>query len=232
MTANPKQLRDTLRLTRDFLDVRSESDLEGALEWLGKITGCDSILAVNFQCGTNTLNLQTNAVYHKSKLQTKCDQQEIIDNPLFNLVKQSFEVKEEQSHLCLPPCGGVGSFMGEKNTTTDSITSLLLVTSEKNTLQAGHEISQFLLPHITSAIQRYLSTSENLNKPNTCALSTRELDVLNWVSLGKSNWETAVILGISENTVKFHMSNICKKLNVRKRGHAIAVATQLNLINI
>ncbi|WP_204269529.1 helix-turn-helix domain-containing protein, partial [Citrobacter freundii] len=37
------------------------------------------------------------------------------------------------------------------------------------------------------------------------ALSERELECLRWVSLGKTAWETATIMGRSQRTVEFHL---------------------------
>jgi len=232
MKANPQQLRETLRLTKEFLNVRSESDLEYALEWAGKITGCDSMLAINFTCNPEHSTLKTNATYHQERSQSKCDAEVILNNPLFSVAKSAFSSNSNTSQLCLPPCGGVGAMLGERNDNTNSVTSLLLVTHDQNALHIGYEISEFLLPHIDNAIQNYTQSDIKTKESHTKILSTRELDVLSWIGAGKSNWETAMILGISENTVKFHVSNICKKLNVRRRGHAIAKAIQLNLINI
>ncbi|MBY3123131.1 helix-turn-helix domain-containing protein [Rhizobium laguerreae] len=36
------------------------------------------------------------------------------------------------------------------------------------------------------------------------SLSPREKECLLWIAQGKTSWETAVIMGISENTVAFH----------------------------
>ncbi|GAA6134645.1 hypothetical protein NBRC116188_14340 [Oceaniserpentilla sp. 4NH20-0058] len=232
MEANSQQLRETLRLTRDLLDVQSEADLEYALEWFAKIIKCDSILVLNFRNNVQVTSLETNAAYHTQKTHGKCDQDSILENPLFQLAKSSFECIREDFKICLPPCGGLGTLHGEKDIENNSMTSLLMVTKDRSSLQSGNEITQFLLPHITSAISRYNRTKALNKNSHSGILSTRELDVLNWIGAGKSNWETAMILGISENTVKFHVSNICKKLNVRKRGHAIAKASQLNLITI
>lgn len=49
------------------------------------------------------------------------------------------------------------------------------------------------------------------------ALSSREIEVLNLVLLGKSNGEISSSLFISENTVKFHMRNLLKKTGVKNR---------------
>jgi DNA-binding CsgD family transcriptional regulator len=37
---------------------------------------------------------------------------------------------------------------------------------------------------------------------------------MHWVANGKSNWETARILGCSEQTVKKHLQHIFRKLGV------------------
>ena len=61
-------------------------------------------------------------------------------------------------------------------------------------------------------------------------LTDRENQVLSWAQEGKSNWEIGKILSISERTVKFHMANICDKLEVSNRSHAIAKALRCGLI--
>ncbi len=55
-------------------------------------------------------------------------------------------------------------------------------------------------------------------------LSGREQQCLEWVSHGKTSWETAVILGLSERTVNFHLRNACCKLNVYGRQAGVAKA--------
>lgn len=55
-------------------------------------------------------------------------------------------------------------------------------------------------------------------------LTPREKEVIAWIAHGKTNWETAMILGITENTVKFHIKNIIHKLDATNRSHAITKA--------
>ncbi len=62
-------------------------------------------------------------------------------------------------------------------------------------------------------------------------LSNREIEVLNWLKKGKSSWDIATILNISERTVNFHVKNIMQKLNAVSRTQAVAVAIENNLIN-
>ncbi len=56
------------------------------------------------------------------------------------------------------------------------------------------------------------------------SLTPRETEVMTWLKNGKTNWEIAVILGITERTVKFHITNIMSKLNASTRSHAVALA--------
>ncbi|MBN1562228.1 MAG: response regulator transcription factor [Anaerolineae bacterium] len=55
-------------------------------------------------------------------------------------------------------------------------------------------------------------------------LSSREMEILQFVTQGKSNKEIAQILGISHQTVKNHMTSILKKLDVRDRTQAAVYA--------
>ena len=62
------------------------------------------------------------------------------------------------------------------------------------------------------------------------ALTQRELEVLRWLALGKTNKEIAVALNITQRTVKFHVSAILRKLGVGNRTEALASAAKLGLI--
>jgi two-component system NarL family response regulator len=64
------------------------------------------------------------------------------------------------------------------------------------------------------------------------SLTTREMDVLRAVTLGKSNKEIGVVYNISEGTVKVHMTHIFEKLKVTGRTEAINVAVKRGLVRI
>lgn len=64
----------------------------------------------------------------------------------------------------------------------------------------------------------------------SCRLSPRELTVLLWMKEGKTNWEIARILGLSERTVRFHVGSIFEKLDVTSRTQAVARALGSGLI--
>jgi DNA-binding CsgD family transcriptional regulator len=55
-------------------------------------------------------------------------------------------------------------------------------------------------------------------------LAARELEVLQHLAAGRRNRTIATSMGISENTVKFHVRNLFRKLDVGSRTEAIALA--------
>ena len=62
------------------------------------------------------------------------------------------------------------------------------------------------------------------------AVSTREQEVLDALSLGLSNGEIAARLFVSPKTVDHHVSAILTKLDVRSRGAAVAKARRTALL--
>lgn len=58
----------------------------------------------------------------------------------------------------------------------------------------------------------------------------REAECLMWTARGKSAWETAAVLGISERTVNFHVENARRKLNAQTKTQAVVQAMMRNLI--
>ncbi|HUK33873.1 MAG TPA: response regulator transcription factor [Vicinamibacterales bacterium] len=61
-------------------------------------------------------------------------------------------------------------------------------------------------------------------------LSARELEVLEQLASGLSNKAIAARLGISDQTVKFHVASITGKLGVTNRTEAVRRALRLGLI--
>lgn len=69
-----------------------------------------------------------------------------------------------------------------------------------------------------------------LSENGAKTLTHRETEVLGWTAAGKSYWEIGTILGISERTVRFFMTNARRKLNVVSNTQAVAQAVRHDLI--
>lgn len=74
-----------------------------------------------------------------------------------------------------------------------------------------------------------LSPEERALAP-TSALTARETEVLRMIAEGLANKEIAYRLGISEHTVKFHVSAVLGKLGVATRAEAVGAGVRQGLI--
>ena len=63
-------------------------------------------------------------------------------------------------------------------------------------------------------------------------LTKREYDVLKLLAVGMFNKEIAIKLNISERTVKNHVSNIFKKIDVTDRTQAAVFAIRNGIVNV
>jgi len=57
------------------------------------------------------------------------------------------------------------------------------------------------------------------------------MEALRWVSAGKTNSEIAVIMGMSDHTVSWHLRQAMSRLQVHTRAQAAARAIQLGILN-
>jgi DNA-binding NarL/FixJ family response regulator len=62
------------------------------------------------------------------------------------------------------------------------------------------------------------------------SLGDREVTILRLVAEGKSNQEIADDLYLSAHTVKFHITRLLRKYNVRRRSELAAIAVEMSLI--
>lgn len=74
--------------------------------------------------------------------------------------------------------------------------------------------------------------NRDIDRDKIDSLTSRELEVLIQVASGMSNKEIATNLDISERTVKNHISNIFKKIDVSDRTQAAVFAIKNNIIKI
>jgi len=70
----------------------------------------------------------------------------------------------------------------------------------------------------------------DLTDKSNIKLTIRETEIMRWTADGKTSYEISIILGISERTVNFHLSNILNKFNVNSKIAAAVQAVILGLI--
>ena len=68
--------------------------------------------------------------------------------------------------------------------------------------------------------------------PDDESLTNRELEVLQGLSQGLANKQIGLALGISEHTVKFHVSAIYSKLGATNRTEAVRIGVQRGLVTL
>jgi two-component system NarL family response regulator len=87
-----------------------------------------------------------------------------------------------------------------------------------------------LAPTVTEKLLGQLKSSSA--PKNNFGLSNREMEILTYVVKGFSNREIGISLFISEKTVKNHLSNIFRKLEVEDRTQAALKAVKLKLVQL
>ena len=89
----------------------------------------------------------------------------------------------------------------------------------------------YIQPELIPALNKRL-VARDVDKDKIDSLSKRELEVLIKVANGLINKEIATSLDISERTVKNHISNIFKKIDVSDRTQAAVFAIKNDIIKI
>jgi DNA-binding NarL/FixJ family response regulator len=114
--------------------------------------------------------------------------------------------------------GAIGTI--SKATHPAALATLVRETVDGNVLHIykGSDSSRGLRPDSVAAAQ--------------CPLTTRELEVLRLVAAGSTNGEIAQKLWVTEQTVKFHLSNVYRKLEVGNRTEASRYAHVNGLVSV
>ena len=116
---------------------------------------------------------------------------------------------------------GVSGYLLKDSESAELKKAILAVASGENYIQPS------LIPVLNA---KMIDRDKDIVKIES--LTKRELEVLKNLSYGMYNKEIAEKLDISERTVKNHISNIFKKIEVTDRTQAAFVAIRNNLITI
>lgn len=97
-----------------------------------------------------------------------------------------------------------------------------------NSIMSGEN---YIQPNLIPALNKRLVARDS-DKDKIDLLTSREMEVLIQVANGMFNKEIANALGISERTVKNHVSNIFKKIDVNDRTQAAVFAIKNDIIKL
>jgi len=90
----------------------------------------------------------------------------------------------------------------------------------------------YIQPELTPLLKERLKERNAFDNNGEDSLTKREIEVLKLLAEGLFNKEIAYTLAISEKTVKNHVSNIFKKINVSDRTQAAVYAIRNNYVDI
>ncbi|MDI5964588.1 response regulator transcription factor [Streptomyces sp. SL13] len=97
------------------------------------------------------------------------------------------------------------------------------IVSAVRAASAGHAVlPPPLARRLVDLLVRRIPARAGAAQPSS--LTSREQEIFDLIAAGMSNHEVALALVLSEKTVKFHVSNLLRKLGVRSRAQAIVCA--------
>jgi len=101
-----------------------------------------------------------------------------------------------------------------------------------HTIRAAARGETLLQPELLARVLAHTTPDAPAASPPETAspLTDRELEVLTAVARGDRNKEIALALGVTERTIKAHLTNVYNKLGVDSRAAAVSVAIQQGII--
>jgi DNA-binding NarL/FixJ family response regulator len=120
----------------------------------------------------------------------------------------------------------------------DRLSSDDLVQKVQRAVSGEYLLSSSVLQQVPATppvVQEKASLVPMLPSEQVCDLlgvTAREIEVLRYVMAGYGNKEIARLLGVSEDTVRNHLTNLNKRLQTRDRTHAVVVALSLGILSL
>jgi DNA-binding NarL/FixJ family response regulator len=91
------------------------------------------------------------------------------------------------------------------------------------TIRAVHAGQKRVPPEVAAELAGYVGEDE---------LTAREIEILRLIAGGNANKEIGSRLGIAEETVKSHITNIFSKLEANDRTHAVTIGLKRGIIDL
>jgi DNA-binding NarL/FixJ family response regulator len=111
---------------------------------------------------------------------------------------------------------------------------LPLEATREELLASIHALAEGLIVGSVPLMKKLINTTDEgvIFDAILSPLTDREVEVLNLLAQGHPNKQIALALGISDHTVKFHISSIYNKLNATNRAEAIRQGVRSGLISL
>lgn len=101
----------------------------------------------------------------------------------------------------------------------------------KKAIQSVMDGDSYIQPSLIPSLNSRL-VNRDIDKEKIAALTKREMEILTQIAGGMFNKEIAMNLNISERTVKNHISNIFKKIDVSDRTQVAVFAIRNNIVKL
>lgn len=196
--------------------LRQLLEFDGSIEIVGEASNGVECLEKLDECNPEVLLLDIN-MPEKNGIEVL----EQIKEDQSQIKVLILTVHNEMDYLMKAVDIGVDGYILKDSESTELKKAIRTVKGGENYIQPS------LIPALNSQL-----LSRDTDKDKISLLTNRELEVLVQVANGMFNKEIATNLNISERTVKNHISNIFKKIDVSDRTQAAVFAIKNNIIKL
>jgi two-component system response regulator DegU len=126
---------------------------------------------------------------------------------------------------------GAAAYIDKRVSTEELISVIRRVSQGKYPINDSMNNSPIVADRVLRQFQEITSMGMAMEKV-AAPLTNREIQILNYIANGNTNKQIAHMLGISEQTIKNHVSAILRKLNANDRAHAVALAVHNQWVSV
>ena len=210
----------TVMIADDHILMRE--GIKTLLEFDGKIK-------VITEAGNGVECLDKLKIYHPDVLLLDINMPEIDGIEVLKIIKTNkidvkvlmLTVHNEVEYLIKSLEIGVDGYIMKDSESNELKKAIYMILDDKTYIQPS------MIPELN-----YRLAHRDIEKDKLESLTKREKEILIQVASGMSNKEIAINLDISERTVKNHISNIFKKIDVSDRTQAAVFAIKNDLIKV
>jgi DNA-binding CsgD family transcriptional regulator len=243
-TLNNNEARLLLEHVVSIVETRTHETVVAALNSLQKLTGADQLILCQFVVKNDLLYIEQicNHSFKTEWIDTYISNSYAHIDPVLkraHVLKHAFQwdfTREDYIHneqhkfiesaMDFGLQSGVTCSLPVPNKTTQQI----IVGTLGNVDTSRYGVAKNALTVLLPVFQLSFDIAKEGDASDQPRFTNMEHKVLVWASKGKGVWEISTLLNISQSTVKFHLQNVYKKLNVNNRTYAITKAVKFGLL--